>query len=81
MLEYIVDLESYKNGSYKKQLEVILVNDQTEEKHLYYMHYCNMIKFKQITSSNRFRRRRLSECCDLTPYEKEAKLLPESSSH
>ncbi|KAF6172523.1 hypothetical protein GIB67_007036 [Kingdonia uniflora] len=80
MLECIADLESYKNGSYKKQLKVILVNDQTKKKHFYYMHHCNVIKFIQITSSNRSKCRRLSECCDPTPHDKEAKLLPKSSN-
>ncbi|KAF6165568.1 hypothetical protein GIB67_006458 [Kingdonia uniflora] len=44
MFKYIVDLQSYKDGSYKKQLEVIQVNDQAEEKNLYHMHHSNMIK-------------------------------------
>ncbi|KAF6151310.1 hypothetical protein GIB67_040583 [Kingdonia uniflora] len=36
-----------------------------------------MIEINQITNSNRFKRRRLSECCDLAPQDKEVKLLPE----
>ncbi|KAF6166824.1 hypothetical protein GIB67_005700 [Kingdonia uniflora] len=80
MFKYIVDLESYKDGSYKKQLEVVQVDDQDEEKHLYHMHHNNMIEINQITNSNRSKRRRLSECCDLTPQDNEAKLLPESSN-
>ncbi|KAF6140770.1 hypothetical protein GIB67_035197 [Kingdonia uniflora] len=80
MLEYIVDLKSYQDGNYKKQLEVVKVNDRAEEKHLYYMHLSNMIEINQITNSNRSKHWRLSECCDLTPQDQEAKLLPESSN-
>ncbi|KAF6149470.1 hypothetical protein GIB67_035003 [Kingdonia uniflora] len=39
-----------------------------------------MIKINQITNSNRSKCRKLTECCDLTPQDKEAKLLPESSN-
>ncbi|KAF6139929.1 hypothetical protein GIB67_028797 [Kingdonia uniflora] len=66
MLEYIVDLKSYQDGSYKKQLKVVQVNNRAEEKHLYYMHLSNMIEINQITNSSRSKRQRLSECCDLT---------------
>ncbi|KAF6148640.1 hypothetical protein GIB67_042599 [Kingdonia uniflora] len=52
MLEYIVNLKSYQDGNYKKQLEVAQVNDRAEEKHLYYMHLNNMIEINQITNSN-----------------------------
>ncbi|KAF6174495.1 hypothetical protein GIB67_004689 [Kingdonia uniflora] len=80
MFKYIIDLESYKDDSYKKQLEVVQVEDQTEEKHLYHMYHSNMIEIHQITNSCRFKCSRLSECCDLTPQDKKAKLLPESSN-
>ncbi|KAF6135693.1 hypothetical protein GIB67_028264 [Kingdonia uniflora] len=80
MLEYIVNLKSYQDGNHKKQLEVVQVNDKAEEKHLYNMRLINMIKINQIGNSIRSKRRRLSECCDLTPQDKEAKLLPESSN-
>ncbi|KAF6150829.1 hypothetical protein GIB67_020912 [Kingdonia uniflora] len=39
-----------------------------------------MIKIHQINNSSRFKCRRLSECCNFTPQDKEAKLLPESSN-
>ncbi|KAF6174423.1 hypothetical protein GIB67_024445 [Kingdonia uniflora] len=80
ILEYIVDLKSYQDDNHKKQLEVVQVNDRAEEKHLYYMHLNNMFKNNQITNSNRSKRQRLFECSDLTPQDKEAKLLPESSN-
>ncbi|KAF6167475.1 hypothetical protein GIB67_031676 [Kingdonia uniflora] len=80
MLQYIVDLKSYQDGNYKKQFKVVQVNDKTEEKRLYYMHLSNMIEINQITNSNQSKRRRLSECCDLTTQDKKAKLLPESSN-
>ncbi|KAF6154730.1 hypothetical protein GIB67_035695 [Kingdonia uniflora] len=70
ILEYIVDLELCKDGSYKKQLEVAQVEDHAENKHLYHIRHSNMIKINQITNSNRFERRRLSEYCDLTPQDK-----------
>ncbi|KAF6150289.1 hypothetical protein GIB67_033988, partial [Kingdonia uniflora] len=62
--------------SYKKYQ----VNDQVEEKHLYHMNYNNMIEINQITNSGIPKYRRLSECCDLTPQDKEAKLLPKLSN-
>ncbi|KAF6136732.1 hypothetical protein GIB67_020054 [Kingdonia uniflora] len=80
MFKYIIDLGSYKDGSYKKLLKVVQVEDQPEEKHLYYMHHNNMIEIYQITNFCRFLYRRLSECCDLTYQDKEAKFLLESSN-
>ncbi|KAF6157717.1 hypothetical protein GIB67_037290 [Kingdonia uniflora] len=70
-----------EDDNYKKQLEVIQVNGQAEEKHLYHMHHCNMVEINQISNSNRSKCMRLSECFDLIPQDKEAKLLLESSNH
>ncbi|KAF6134764.1 hypothetical protein GIB67_002165 [Kingdonia uniflora] len=78
--EYIIDLESYKNSNYKMQIEIVQVDDQAEEKHQYHMYHNNMVEIYQISNSYGFKRRRLSECCDLTPQDKEAKLHPESSN-
>ncbi|KAF6148630.1 hypothetical protein GIB67_042589, partial [Kingdonia uniflora] len=54
------------DSSYKRQLKVVQVEDQAEEKHLYHIHH-NMIEIHQITNSSRFKCRRLPECYDLTP--------------
>ncbi|KAF6162345.1 hypothetical protein GIB67_008474 [Kingdonia uniflora] len=44
MLEYIINLPSYKDGSYLKQGDVTQATEQAEEKHLYYLYYSNMIE-------------------------------------
>ncbi|KAF6140178.1 hypothetical protein GIB67_028984, partial [Kingdonia uniflora] len=80
MHEYIIDLESDKNGSDKMQIEVVQVEDQAEEKYMYHMYHNIMIEIYQINNSCRFKCKRLSECYDLTPQDKEAKLLPESNN-
>ncbi|KAF6141020.1 hypothetical protein GIB67_006465 [Kingdonia uniflora] len=75
LIEYIL-----KEGRMLECIAELRVNDRAEEKHHYYMHLNNMIEINQITNSNRSKHQRLSECCDLTPQDKEAKLLSESSN-
>ncbi|KAF6146239.1 hypothetical protein GIB67_011711 [Kingdonia uniflora] len=80
MIEYIVELKSYQDGKHTKKLEVVQVHNKAEEKHLYFLCLSNMIEINQIDNSIRSKGRRLPECCDLTPQDKKAKLLPESSN-
>ncbi|KAF6164647.1 hypothetical protein GIB67_032875 [Kingdonia uniflora] len=54
--------------------------EQAEEKHLYHLYCSNMIEINQVSNSNRVKRRKLGECCDLVVEDKEPKLLPESGS-
>ncbi|KAF6162252.1 hypothetical protein GIB67_008381 [Kingdonia uniflora] len=79
MHEYIVDLEGNNNGSYKMQVEVVQVEDHNNMIEIH-MYHNNMIEIHQINNSTRFKRRRLTKCCDLTAQDKEVQLLPESSN-
>ncbi|KAF6151238.1 hypothetical protein GIB67_002937 [Kingdonia uniflora] len=74
MLEYIVDVKSYEDGSYKIGITVVQTDEANEEKYIY------LIETQTVSHSNRSKLRRIEQCHDLTMVDKEARLLPESSS-